>query len=68
MIFSFSIGFCVDNDVDNNNGNCVTDAVFEPAPIEISGNFKHDTLLQSVSVCILDRELGPATSVSLNVS
>jgi hypothetical protein len=40
MIFSFSIGLCVDNDVDINNGNCVTDAVFEPAPIEISGNFK----------------------------
>jgi hypothetical protein len=45
MIFSFSIGFCVDNDVDNNNGNCVTDAVFEPAPIEISGNFKQEYIL-----------------------
>jgi hypothetical protein len=49
MIFSFSIGLCVDNDVDNNNGNCVTDAVFEPAPIEINGNFKHSPrLLQQV--------------------
>jgi hypothetical protein len=40
MIFSSSIGLCVDNKVDNDNGICVTDTVFEPAPIEISGNSK----------------------------
>jgi hypothetical protein len=41
LIFSFSIGLCFDNNVDNDNGICVTDAVFEPEPIEISGNFYH---------------------------
>jgi hypothetical protein len=41
MILSSSIGFWVNNNVDNDNGICFTDAVFEPAPIEISGNFKH---------------------------
>jgi hypothetical protein len=53
MIFSFSIGFCVDNDVDNNNGNCVTDAVFEPAPIEISGNFKQNFIHIFLMFCYL---------------
>jgi hypothetical protein len=42
MIFSSSIGLCVDNKVDNDNGICVIDAVFEPAPIEISGNSKQN--------------------------